>query len=70
MVRPLDDFQGPLNFHGHLPWVVCKAALSLAYDAWFVCIMYEPMCVYLGFYEYVPHVGYTIHNEELHFFLI
>ena len=24
----LDDFQGPLDFHGHGSWSVCKAALS------------------------------------------
>jgi hypothetical protein len=28
-VLPLEDFQGPLEFHGHGSWYVCKATLML-----------------------------------------
>ena len=28
------------------------------------------MCVFLGLYEYVPHVGCATHNEERHLFLV
>ena len=28
IVRPLDEFQGPSQFHGHGPWPSCKVALS------------------------------------------
>ena len=29
IVWPLDDFQGPLDFHGHGNWSLCEVALSL-----------------------------------------
>jgi hypothetical protein len=31
IVRPLDDSQEPLDFHGHGSWSMCKAALLVAY---------------------------------------
>ena len=28
-LQPLDSFKGPLDFHGHGLWYVCKAALVI-----------------------------------------
>ena len=36
------DFQGPLGFHGHVPWFVCKAALSTPF------MVFSVTCVVLS----------------------
>jgi hypothetical protein len=38
MIWVLDDFQGPLDFHGHGSWFVCEDAL-ISTIAWIICFL-------------------------------
>ena len=55
IIRPVEDFQGPLDSHGHDPWSVCKVALTTRTQAF----------SFQRAHEYRPSHGSTVDSGTI-----